>query len=540
MARKFIPIGSMNSDSFGWNSEGAWRIENLLGFGETYTTVGKLGWFAGEYTDATDVQGAYCWRTSWNTRRELIASGTNIRETGVGSLVAGLTNDTYYGVYFAPFGPSIFATNGVDPIQVSTTGAFAAIAPGTVTGNAFADIRPKFLITFKNQLVAANITVNADYGDIAAGEYPHLVWWSSRGNGEMWGDFSNAPDIDGTNYIPIFDDSIEITGLVAGEDCVFIFKEHSIHRLDGPDFAVSPVSMDVGCVAPRTICKVGTGIYFLSQNGLYKLDSTSGELTPIGEGKVSRTLTGSNGMPATVSSPPEIDPPIGVDSQFGVGIADKRISMAADVDNKILCMIFRSFGTATAWKAVLYNIATEQFSYATLDTSGILVGSGLTDLTVYRGPRTQALNHPLGSLRFVCSSSTDAYRIGYITLAGMDTGSIGWVRWPFGFYNPEAEVSIQSVKPIFDYQDQSDPPVAQDLVVNASVYHMWNTGGNWGADGVKELPIGNSNDWNFTFAGEWASRHSIEVEFYSPSAVGYVFGFVGVEVEYEERIIGSK
>lgn len=545
MPRKFIPVGTMKTDTWGWGSEGAWMIDNMIPFGDTYTSIGRVNWNSSEFTDATLCQGAFIWKTSFNSKRRFVATGTDIYELGVGVQKTGLTNDTYYGMFFAPYGPSIFATNGVDPIQVSTTGTFADIAPTAVTGNTFADIRPKFLITFKNQLIAANITVHTTYGEIPAGEYPHLVWWSARGDGEMWGDFSNAPDIDGTNYIPIFDDSIEITGLAAGEDCVFVFKEHSIHRLDGPDYALSPVSASVGCVAPKTICKLGKKIYFLSQNGIYSLDASSGELVNIGLGSVSRTLTGDNAIPECTNAPFESTLTPTYTYKIGIGIADKTVSMAVDPDNAILCLAYRPFGTGTIpsseeirWRCVIYNINTEQFSFGSLDfTSLNNVGAIVEDLHVINGIRTATTNFPLGNLRFVCSdTNTGEYQQGNFDVYGCDSRSISYVRWPFSFYNPEAEVKIVSVKPIFDHTFYS----SGTLLVRAYVTTVNNIGGNYLTDGVVWQSIGVSNDYNFTFDSPFASRHSIAVEFEDQAGGSYIFNLVGIEVEYEEKVLGSK
>jgi hypothetical protein len=69
----------------------------------------------------------------------------------------------------------------------------------------------------------------------------------------------------------------EITGLIVFRDQLIIFSETSISRLAGnsvADFALQPVSRDLGCVEADTIQEIGGDIIFLGPDGLRLFSAT--------------------------------------------------------------------------------------------------------------------------------------------------------------------------------------------------------------------------------------------------------------------------
>ena len=89
------------------------------------------------------------------------------------------------------------------------------------------------------------------------------------------------------------DDGDEITGLAVTLDSLIIFKSRSIWRLigDNPEnFTIMKVNADSGCIAPRSIARVETLVYFLSGGDKPSIYATDGvRVIPIGE-RIQTTL----------------------------------------------------------------------------------------------------------------------------------------------------------------------------------------------------------------------------------------------------------
>ena len=71
--------------------------------------------------------------------------------------------------------------------------------------------------------------------------------------------------------------SYDITGLIKFRDRLLIFTEHSILQLAGStvtDFAVSPITDDLGCAFPDTIQEIGGDVMFLAPDGLRLVSGT--------------------------------------------------------------------------------------------------------------------------------------------------------------------------------------------------------------------------------------------------------------------------
>lgn len=527
MGREFLEIGEMSTDDYGYSDEGTWFINNFVSMGSGYQTVGESSLEDLSISDSDTTQGTYVWRKGYNTHVMYHATSSDIYEVGVGSRVSTLNVPTY-GVHFAAFGPALYATNGVNNIQVTTGGTFADITIPTVTGNTFANPRPKFLITFRNQLVGANITTAASYGPLSAGTYPHLVWWSALGNGEMWGTMKEAPDGLGSNYVPIFDGSYEITGLAAGEDCVFVFKEHSIFRLDGPDFAVSPVTLDVGCIAPRAIQRVGEEIYFISQYGLTSINSRSAEVKYLTRGKVSITLLSANADIYDAQRPPDH---ADVAASISMGIDAKRVTMAADVENGIVCVCYSEFtGGYQDFTLLFYNTSTGRISFGNLYHTGVAFTSALA----FTDPRDADNAFPLGTICFAVKTSATAHKLFRLSQLGHINDHPGYIRWPYKLFDPKKRTSIRSVRPVFKDAFYNEGLGINDYTLTAKVYSETVTGATWPH---QKLSTGTAkgNDNNITIENcPMAEMHSIGLLVEADVIPMQIYGFKGIEVEWED------
>jgi hypothetical protein len=104
-----------------------------------------------------------------------------------------------------------------------------------------------------------------------AKEYPDRVYWSNSFNAQDWElDYENADNGGGMVDVATFDGT-RIRAIVAAFDDVLIFKDKSMHRLNGTypgEFSLSQVYGSEGTLAPRTIVYNGDMLFFLSIDGL--------------------------------------------------------------------------------------------------------------------------------------------------------------------------------------------------------------------------------------------------------------------------------
>lgn len=130
---------------------------------------------------------------------------------------------------------------------------------------------------------ASNFTVNvviAAYGrvwaaDDAAASNRYTVWWSNLLDGMTW----NAGDAGSLSLIkawPKGQDSI--VALAAAFDRLIVFGRKTILFYTMPadnnptNMTLDDVVEDVGCLARDSVQVTDTGVYFLSDNGIYRID----------------------------------------------------------------------------------------------------------------------------------------------------------------------------------------------------------------------------------------------------------------------------
>lgn len=103
-----------------------------------------------------------------------------------------------------------------------------------------------------------------------------------------------------SDFLPInADDNWKGTGLGIAHNQIIILKERSVGRLSGSsslDYFYSPISDEIGCVAPYTIHTNKNGdCVFLSDRGLYLTDGVN--LVNLAEGSIDNMFTGEGDPP---------------------------------------------------------------------------------------------------------------------------------------------------------------------------------------------------------------------------------------------------
>lgn len=106
-------------------------------------------------------------------------------------------------------------------------------------------------------------------------ETPDRIYWSKSFSPTDW-EFDYEIEDDGGGFIeiPTFDGS-RIRAIIAAFDDILVFKDKSVHALNGTypgEFSLAQVYGTEGTVAWRTIVYTGSMLYFLTSDGLCRYD----------------------------------------------------------------------------------------------------------------------------------------------------------------------------------------------------------------------------------------------------------------------------
>ena len=282
---------------------------------------------------------------------------------------------------FTQFGANILATNGADNIQKFEEG----------TDTAFSDrvtLKAKYLAIIRDFVFAGYTTESSVV-------YNQRVKWSGLNDSSTWtpsqATQSGFQDIVGTHG--------SVQAMVGGESFGIIFMERAIYRADYVGtpliFNFNKIADNIGAFAPRSVASFGNQIFFLAQDGFYKL--TGGQqLTPIGNGKVDEFFF--NDITSNLEG----------------------VTSAIDPNNSIVVWSYRGDGaTGTDFinnKLLIYNYSTDRWS----------TGSG-QDLTFVQSASQEAFNtleslDVLGTLDGLPRSlDSFFYDEGVIGLAGFNS-----------------------------------------------------------------------------------------------------------------------
>ena len=187
----------------------------------------------------------------------------------------------------------IIFTNGVDEAQywdgVSQACLPLEIVQGRITheedGETIVDAEGEELSFSQITLLNERL-----WGGVAS-EYPDRVYWSNTFDPEDWEFSYTDSENDGGGFIDIatFDGS-RIRAVVSAMDDILIFKDKSMHRLNGSypgEFSLTQVFGTEGTLAPRTIVNDGRSLYFLASDGLVKYSGMSAvPLSSMGDRKL--------------------------------------------------------------------------------------------------------------------------------------------------------------------------------------------------------------------------------------------------------------
>ena len=165
-----------------------------------------------------------------------------------------------------------------------------------------------------------------------------------------------------------------VQAIVGGESFGVVFLERAIYRMDYVGtplkFQFTKIADNIGAFAPRSVCSFGNMIFFLAQDGIYKLEGGQ-QLTPIGKGRIDDFL-----MKDITSNLEGISSAIDPNNSLAVWSyrgANATGLPTSTVNNRLLCYNFNVDRFATGSGQSLEFIATaSQEAFNTLESLDVL------------------------------------------------------------------------------------------------------------------------------------------------------------------------
>ena len=167
-------------------------------------------------------------------------------------------------------------------------------------------------------------------------------------------------------------DTGSIMGIVGGESFGVIFTERAIWRCDFVGtpliFQFSKVADNIGAFAPRSIASIGSDIYFLAQDGFYKISNGS-QITPIGKGKIDEYfLTDLSANFEGICSAIDIN-----NSLYVISYRGANSTGGSTINNKLLVYNYATDAWSTCSGQALEFIGTaSQEAFTTLESLDVL------------------------------------------------------------------------------------------------------------------------------------------------------------------------
>jgi hypothetical protein len=235
---------------------------------------------------------------------------------------------------FTQYGSCVYASNGVNPIQVldlsqpsPTFGALSANAPaGYVLG------------VIRDFLVCGNITSSPIGNTIG----PNVLAWSGLAAPTTWdGENTQQARYDQSGSQSLYAQYGRVMFIAEGEEMGLVFQETGVSRVQyvGGDvvFSFYTYERKRGLVWPTAAVQEGNTVFYLSADGFYATDGSS--VQPIGYGKINR---------------------------FFLDDLTDTTQVTAAIDTVHSCAVwtYPSVGSSTGWRQITYNYAEGNWTHA--------------------------------------------------------------------------------------------------------------------------------------------------------------------------------
>ena len=274
-----IEFGDLQADLPTYENSGALVVDNVLPLAKGYkslagfqalSTTGLTGSAVGLFTSFS-ASGSTNYAGDATKLYQMDSSLVFQDKSKSGGYNNSTTENARDFWAFTQFGANIIATNFADNIQKFEEGV----------DTAFSD-----LVTLKAKYIAViRDFVVAGYTEESSTTYNQRVKWSGINDSSTWTPSQSTQ----SGFQDIVGSHGNIQAIVGGESAGVIFMEKAIYRMEYVGtpliFQFNKIADNIGAFAPKSVASYGNMIFFLAQDGFYKL--TGGQqLTPIGNGKV--------------------------------------------------------------------------------------------------------------------------------------------------------------------------------------------------------------------------------------------------------------
>ena len=328
-----IEFGDLQADLPSYQNSGALVVDNVLPLAKGYKSLAGFQALSGTGLNNAAVGLFTSFSASGSTnyagdRSKLYKMDSSLVFQDK-SKAGGYNNSTTENARdfwaFTQFGSNIIATNFADNIQKFTEG----------TSSAFSDLvalKAKYIAVIRDFVVAG-------YTNESGTVYNQRVKWSGLNDSSTW----TPSQATQSGFQDIVGSHGNIQAIVGGESAGVIFMEKAIYRMSYVGvpliFQFDKIADNIGAFAPKSVASYGNMVFFLAQDGFYKL--TGGQqLTPIGNGKV--------------------------DNFFFDDLSSNLdgITSAVDPNNSIVVWSYRGSGATgtTNNKLLIYNYAVDKWS----------------------------------------------------------------------------------------------------------------------------------------------------------------------------------
>ena len=356
---------------------------------------------------------------------------------GSGSWTERDTGRTSAGVYtferfnFDGNNKLIVADGANAPTVFNTSFAATDVSESSVSGS-------KFVAAFKNHMFYAGKSST-----------PQTVVFSQPNDEDAFNTGSGAGSIK-------VDDTI--TGLKVFRDNLFIFCQDRIFKLSGStssDFAITPVTRNIGCVNGQTIQEFAGDLIFLAPDGLRTVAGTA----RIGDVEL-----------GTISTP--------VQSLFNDNIANASGFRSIVIPNKTQYRVFftKSGVAQTVTEGVLTSLRGQRFEFANLKgirpTSTDTVTSATETIIIHGGEGGYVYRQESGN-DFDGTAINGKYRSPDLTFN--DAGIRKHMQRVLVSYKPESSIDADLFLR-YDFEDPDAPRPAAYSLDAADIVAIYGTG----------------------------------------------------------------
>ena len=328
-----IEFGDLQADLPSYQNSGALKVDNVIPLQKGYqalpgfqalTTTGLSNAAVGLFTSFS-ADGSTNYAGDRTKLYQMNSSLVFVDKSKAGGYSNSTTENARDFWAFTQFGSNIIATNYADNIQKFTEG----------TSSAFSDLvalKAKYIAVIRDFVVAG-------YTNESSTAYNQRVKWSGINDSSTWTPSQSTQ----SGYQDIVGSHGNVQAIVGGESAGVIFMEKAIYRMSYVGvpliFQFDKIADNIGAFAPKSVASYGNQIFFLAQDGFYKLTGAQ-QLTPIGNGRVN------NFFFDDLSS--NLD----------------GITSAIDPNNSIVVWSYRGGGATgtTNNKFVIYNYAVDKWS----------------------------------------------------------------------------------------------------------------------------------------------------------------------------------